>query len=342
MSYQFLTNYTPTSNADAMYQFKNLLVASAGWTVTLSSDGTTSGASDHILSGNTGTNGLNNPNAWFVLQAPGAVDGYTRQLMFFRDSSVSTQGFNWFIQYSINAHFSGGTATNPPTATDGVNLLGTAKGLEGPLFTTGASFRWQVLADNASPYTFCAFAYPIGGGLSTTGMFMDRMLAGSFPSQDNDPYVMMFSGYNTNHMWPYNTNGGNNAQLNSDMCFFQSNFGADKGAPAAWFRYGLAGQAFETCPALQYAQWNGNPLYACAPFGLGSNPASGNDDLFPVLWGRSAAAGGLVGYKGTSTLFQFCGAQRATGDTITVSTPSDRIVINGGLALPWNGTNPLI
>lgn len=342
MSYLFTYNQTPVSNADAMLMFKTLM-KSAGWTVPRSSDGLTfNAAGDQITTNTSGAGGMNNANAWFVLQAPGAVDGYTRQLLFFRDNSGTTLGNNWFIQYSVNAGFTGGGATTAPTATDSGNLLGTGKGTEATLFgATGGAYRWQIMADNATPYTFAAFAYPIGGGNATTFMMSDRMTAGSFPSQDNDPYVWFMSGYGTNHCMPFNSSG-TNTQLSTDCSFIESSFDATKGVPYSWLKYGLAGQTFTQTPSLMLSQFNGNPNYSFAPFGAGSNPHSGNDDLFPLLYGRVAAAGGVCGYKGTSTLMQWCGAQRATADTVTVSTSSDHIVVNGAVVLPWNGTNPLI
>lgn len=342
MSYQFTYNQTPVSNADAMLMFKTLL-KSAGWTCTNSSDGLTHNASgDQITTNTSGAGGMNNPNAWFVLIAPGAVDGYTRQLLFFRDNSSSTltNPTNYWIQYSISAGFTGGGATTPPTASDAANILGTST-TGSPLFTNGSTFRWQILADSATPYTFAAFAYPIGGGNATTFMMSDRMAAGSFPSQDNDPYVWFMSGYNTNHCMPFNASG-TNTQLSTDVGFTQSSFSASQGVPSSWLKYGLSGQVFTPTPSLTLSQFNSNPNYSVAPFGAGSNPHSGNDDLFPLLYGRVAAAGGVCGYKGTSSLMQWCGAQRATADTVTVSTSSDHIVVNGAVVLPWNGTNPLI
>lgn len=340
MAYIFDANETPSTNSLAMFQFKALL-KTAGWTVPLSSDGTTNISGDQITTGATGTGGMNNPNAWFVLQQPTAVDGYSRQLLFFRDTSGTTLGINWWIQYSINAGFTGGGATTAPTASDAQNLLGTSA-TGAALFTTGGSFRWQIIADNTSAYSFAAFAYPIGGGQASTIMMSDRMVAGSFPAQDNDPYIWFFSGYSTNHALAYNTGSGNSASISADCCMTQAAFNATNGVPSAWVKYGFGGQSFVTCPALFYSQFYTSTPYSLAPFGLGSNPHSGNDDLFPLLWGRTAAAGGLVGYKGTSTLMQWCGAQRSTADTITVSTSSDHIVVNGAVIFPWNGSNPLI
>lgn len=331
-------NETPATNSLAMFQFKTLL-KTAGWTVPSSSDGLTfNGSGDQITSGSSGAGGMDNHNAWFVLKQPAAVDGYQRQLLFYRDNSNAQ---NWWIQYSITAGFTGGGTTNPPTATDGQNLLGTSAG-GSQLFTANGTYRWQIMADNATAYSFCAFAYPIGGGFANSILMCDRMLAGSFPAQDNDPYVWFMSGYGTNRAVAYNNNGGNNASLSYDCPMIQSNYNASQGTPSSWYKYGLPGAAFVASPSMISAQFNGGGLYSTAPFGLGSNPHSGNDDLFPLLWGRSAAAGGLVGYKGTSSLMQWCGAQRSTGDTITVSTASDHIVVNGALVLPWNGSNPII
>jgi len=340
MAFTFDVNETPATNALAMYEFKTLLKG-AGWIVPLSSDGITyNGSGDQITGGNTGAGGMNNNNAWFVLKQPAAVDSYQRQILFFRAANTA----NWWVQYSTSAGFTGGGATTPPTATDAQNLLGTST-TGGQMFNTEGNIRWHVMADNASPYTFYAVAYIIGGSNVSTFLMCDRMLAGSFQAADADPYVWMTSGYNSfgnRNVLPTNTGTPANANMVSDTAFVRPDYGTTQGTPFAWYRYTLSGAAFVATPALWYTAFSGGNSYSAAPFGFGTNPWSSNDDLFPVLYGRMSNAAVPIGYKGTSFLLQWCGTQRTTGDTLTVSTTADRLVLNGALVVPWNGSTPLI
>lgn len=345
MSFIFDVNETPATNATAIFQLKTLM-KSAGWTVTRSSDGTTFNASgDQITGADTGANGMNNNNAWFVLKQPAAVDGYQRQILFFRGTNVS----NWWVQYSISSGFSSGGATSAPTAADAQNLFATSSS-GGQLFSsTEGGIRWHVMADNSSPYSFAAFAYNTGGGNVTNMLVCDRMTAGSFPTQDNDPYVWYFGSYNNNNgsVLPRQTQSSPPVDLGSDSPMVRTDaptgLSPTLGFPSCWFKYALSGATFTNVTAPFYANsMLSGAVHTMIPCGLGSNPHTGNDDLFPLIWARTSSNSTPVGYKGTSSMFQWCGAQRSTGDTVTVSTASDHIVLNGTLVLPWNGANPLI
>ena len=84
MAYTFSVNNAPLTGATAMYTLISTLM-SAGWLKKADSDGTTySSTGVQVTSGNSGTNGLGNTNAWVRLQAPavnqGTVVNQTREI----------------------------------------------------------------------------------------------------------------------------------------------------------------------------------------------------------------------------------------------------------------------
>jgi hypothetical protein len=124
MSFTFSVNQTPLDCTDGIFKFLTAAKA-AGWTVPtiptlLSSDGISSYPSA-ITQSRTSTGGLQNPNAWFVLQQPGS----TRQLCFQRSADATNVNNNWMILYSPAAGFISGApgVTKVPVATDEVVIL---------------------------------------------------------------------------------------------------------------------------------------------------------------------------------------------------------------------------
>lgn len=112
MAYTFSVNNSPATGAIAMYTLISTLI-SAGWVKKMDSDGTTySSTGTQVTSGNTGTGGLNNTNAWVRIQSP-AVNGKTREFVIQR----GTTSITWKVKYSAYGTFSGGvpSATTTPT-----------------------------------------------------------------------------------------------------------------------------------------------------------------------------------------------------------------------------------
>ena len=77
------------------------------------------------------------------------------------------------------------------------------------------------------------------------------------------------------------------------------------------------------------------------PNAQGVNPISGDDELFPLVFGRRYDVVNS-GFKGVSTQTCWNGTTRADGDTLS-SAPGarDRIVF-GDINVPWNGTIPTV
>lgn len=105
-------NITPATCSAAAFFLKRLLKVQ-GWTVPVSSDGTTYNASgDQITSPLSGSNGMDNASAWFVIVHPDTKHSFCLQ----RNSATGVNtSYMWKVLYNYQSGtWSGGTATNPP------------------------------------------------------------------------------------------------------------------------------------------------------------------------------------------------------------------------------------
>ena len=316
-----LTSAAITNACDQFYYFKQTL-KQAGWTVTKSSDGTTVNASgDRITGYATGSAGLNNSGAWYVLQAPGAVAGATRQICVQR---TSTGAHAFTITYSYSAGFTAtaGSATVAPTATDLVTPCSS-------LFATSASYRFSIGADNAAPYGFYMFAFPVGGGNPYSCLIMDPLAAGTYDALDVDPYIFYAPAYAgiTYPQWTPLIYTGITAETYALGC------------PYSFYKKGLSGEGFVITPGQKYS----SASRLVIPSAVGANPYSGKDNVFPIAYLRRSGLALPNGWKGVGTFMKWIGTSRTTGDTLSVaSTGAKDYIVVGSVALPWNGSTPTV
>src|SRR5438105_8609285 len=300
MALLFTPNLLPATGAEAIFKLKTAL-KNAGWTVLRSSDGTTYNSSgDQITVAGSGAGGMANNLAWSVIRQPAGTQAPfsgTRQLCVQRQSSGNTQ---WRVKYSYSAGFSGGSpgATQTPSATDEQILYGGGTDAS-PTFTTlfnsDGLYNLHIAVGNVEPFGFWSVAYPTGGGNPNHVFMMDPMQAG-FPSQEDDPYVFFL-----NQAGPFT--GG----VSMNLAGYST--GSSQG-PKGFLKHGLAGEGFVLIPGMFYAQTPS--LTLVVPDGAGTNPASGKDDLLPVLYARNNGQTAPIGFKGVSTFMHFRSAARAS------------------------------
>lgn len=314
------TNASPTNSSQAIFELKSVLTGS-GWTVTQSGDGTTFNGSGDCI---TDATVLSTGSAWFYVEAPNG------QAFTFQNQNNST---GWRIKWRGNGGAVGtGTATQTPSITNEIIIRGSGTDAS-PGYTSfvpgNGTYRWNVIADNASPYGFWCGAIIFGGGSAPGGMMFDPLTATS--PGDVSPYVVLTA------------DGSNNWARSNPQYSILWNDENSKNATSDY--YGVYYTASTS---------TGNPANAISwhPFAPGQNvylgysqvvnPITGNDELFPMIWARRAAAtGGNPGWKGVSTFSKYKGIGRSTGDTYTVSTTRDRISIND-YSLPWDGSVPVL
>src|SRR5688572_11676863 len=105
------TTYSSITDAAAMFNLKEDMKA-GGWSVAISSDGTTyNGSGDVITTSATGAGGIDNADAYFVLRRDDCPDWLIER---------RTDAQAWDFSHSITGAFAGGNATTPPTAGDEV------------------------------------------------------------------------------------------------------------------------------------------------------------------------------------------------------------------------------
>jgi hypothetical protein len=326
MTYIFSTSNYARSAADWIFQWKQFMKNSIGWTVISSSDGVHaySLSSDIITSSNSSNGGLANSSAWFVISSPG-----NNQFCFQR----GINNLDWRITYSISGFTAGSPSlTRAPTASNSVftglpdqrTLFG-AGTEQAPTFmqlfnaSRDMAFRCNFMAENSAPYGWYWFGNNPGiyaiSGLANVFIF-DPMAAGTFPASDLDPYVVYIDGTNN----------------------IGSSLFAVNSLPTAYFKKGMPQESSTTVSGYPlFCNGNKSSFIQLVPFGIPQNAFTYQDNVFPVLWARVGNAVYPNGYKGQSSLMQLVGTPRYNYNKISVNSVGDNIVV-GTFLLPWNGT----
>jgi hypothetical protein len=321
MSFIFDVSQTPANYSACVFQLKQLM-KTAGWLAKSSSDGTTFNSSgDQISTGVSGAGGFNNSGAWERLQDPAGI----REVVLQRSTSGSLA---WWIKYSALAKFTGGSASVAPTATDGQNVVGTSAA--GTTLFTGVegSLRCHCFADNAAPYTFGMVCYSNGGSTTRAFLVMDGLQTGSFNVLDQDPIVFLWANSGVNIF----------ASASNNYPLILSNNAAGAQGVWGWIKFNIAGATWQSLACLEVED-NGLPVI---PGGFPTSSYSGNDEIFPISVGRISSRVAPNGYKGVLKTLRWLGPQRAlSGDTLSVLSTRDYLVVESAVAVPFNGTVPV-
>lgn len=385
MVYQFRVNQSVQDGSDAVLQWKNFMITpkasgGPGWTLVKSSDGYASPvlpdpSYNYDQDNVTTVAKMKAEGAWFILRAPGSkLEICLQQTQKQNTGSpilnwskfrikMSLSGFdlrtntNGFTQLKVPPAYiraaQSPAPTPPSSATHGkpdeiVWGSGTDDvpvGIE--IFPQDNTYKLHMMADDADGYGFYFFATQIGSPLVTSGVVLDPMLKGSYPTEDVQPYVWYgrLHGYNGTHSFKVDNMVGADVQ-NAPKAFYQG----------AFFNYNKSNETFAgvgvAVPCLRH--WSNGYLYPMVSR-LTSNPHSGKDDIFPVIWmkadpdlwgnnplvnyGLSGWPNYAFGYKGISSIMKLVSTNRSTLDTLSIASSGDRIVVND-MCLPWNGTTP--
>lgn len=262
-----------TDGPGAIFRLKKLL-KTVGWTVPMSSDGSTYNPSgDQITHSGSGAGGMNNLSAWFRIQDPGGQ----REYLFQRDTSA--ERLKW--HYSTSAKFVGGSpnATTLPTATDTKGLVEESTGSV-IMFPLGATVRAHIAAQDTAVggvYSWWLVAY--FSSSFRTFMFCEAI---DPESTNNDSDLALHSG----------------AALTPTGAIIRNN---TPGATAffGWMDYGGAHEEWKGITALRY-EINGGNLFqpAAAADTMYTDPHDTLVKLLPIHWFRHPYEGSSPGYKG--------------------------------------------
>jgi hypothetical protein len=393
MANQFITNQTPATYAFCMYNLLNTMSA-AGWSIMAWSDGTTvhntgtipgpyqagPGSPDPVFpltgtfsnTGNTGANGMDNNNSWWVMRQPkgtGSVGAYAgnRMLVFQRGTNDTL----WRIKYSVGplagiSHVSqyqfASDATHTPSlfasvVQDDATICGggsDASPTFQTLFGAGApqrgTSRFNVMANDGlafetSPFAIYAVAWNAGAGFPPSMAFIfEPMTAGSTAPGEIDPFVVGCSSVS-----PGTLNGSLFLSTSNPGCAWITGGSNNVTGAFAWYKYGQSSAAVQKLMPQIFIYWNSGlgatvsvPGSSVTGNPMSTNPVNSDDDLFPMAYGRPPAFGsGPGGYKGVGSMMKWNSAVRATGDTQAQATVRDRIIL-GSVSVPWDASVPTL
>ena len=360
MAKQTSVNNSPATGVVAIFDLMTFMELH-GWVVLEDSDGTTYEADvpangHQVTSSGAGAGGLQNSNAWFRIREPnGNVNplsgGIAREWIFQADSASNWR--QWNVWHSALDGFIGGapTATVPPTATDQIQIFDRAN----DLFPVDNTYRWHmVLYDVAEDgvYPFYAYSAINGTGLCITLIMQESLQAGSYPalvgtraaptSGEPDPALYCCS---------YNASG-----INFTVSGSTQGWQATTTAPVQhWYAMNNSNGATQAYTQIQGAvlMYNqasshiGVPANTTGADGLGVNPLSGEDQLFPVYMARPAGLSTNVIGKGMTSHIRISGVDRTYPSTATIAgerwTYTNSVSgTGGGILLPFeDGTAPL-
>lgn len=305
MTLQYSVNETPTSGSSAIVQIVTVL-SSANWTVHAYGDG-----SSRVGTGAVPTvTQMSNSSSWVAMKAP--TGNHTIAFQRGTDNTL------WWMPYTFGGLQTDGTGLlvdSPATGSDRKEVFNNGtETVPGTLFpgdNISGSFRFNVVADDASPYSWYASAWNIATGESRTLIYFDGLTVNA-----SDPARYVVSAeYRTSSPWP----GMRELMTHSTV------------APArTWHAKGLGAATWGRAVLLCNTTVDGVFPF---PRQLSLNPFDSNDDLVPVIYITTYL--GSYYFKGVGNLFMWCGTSRATGDTFDiVGETNDRVVIGDG-AYPW-------
>jgi hypothetical protein len=335
-------NLRPYSDGEAWWEIKEKLVT-GGWSVKLSSDGTTFGASDNLSPGGpyvfSGAGSFDNANGYMVWQSPSiTIPGSAGTVV--REVCVAQGTFDRkrvFVS-SDGTGFTGGDATNRPTAADEQVLHDNNSNLTSqspPPFNADTFPQLEQLhihvGDATEGYSFLVETRVVGTALWRALFFIDHVES-PVENDDDDPAIYAWS--NADSEDPYRQ--GTTWWTKNTVGSVTSNIGG-------WFRKGEASEAWVAYPwgcwgyqdGFGFEEWHSDPSTT-------GGQAEPSDDLsytmVPMLYGRGSPSftSTALGYKGKSTLFRITILNTATDQGMVAN--SDRTLVSSqGIVRAWDG-----
>lgn len=316
-----VNNFT-TGGKNIMFRWKEFMKTAPpngpGWSVSRSSNGTTFGAGDNIASEATWGN-----SGWFVIRDPAG----NREILVQR----STNDTDYYISYSIIAHFSGGGATTRPTAVDEQVIL--ASGVNPTTWTTTRSAVYHFMASSVDGYGFYIAGYGAGDLSANVGcLIMDEI----------EPTSVNVDGYaNDAVVFILGTASANNFTVTNLTSEATTTFSPRN---ITWMYYGHASQGWVTMPALVLT--TPPTVFQVVPGVAVVDRSVSTSNLkhivFPIPYARRSGLASPNGWKGISTYLRWIGSPVSTSSIITGQDSNKYLVINScGLLWDSNNASPI-
>jgi hypothetical protein len=304
---QFISFNSTSQEYYAWYYLKAAL-KSAGWSVSITGNGTNNALLNSDIITNLSI--MSNNNAYYVLKSP-TVGSYARQIYVNRDGVNGSAS----LYYSLSGAYNGASVTAasmPGTDPYGGQLVDT-----GGFVNDGYSVISCVIVvgDYYEDYSWYMLCYSVIGGIPiATGMLAYDKLS-DVGSSDVDPYVFLV--WKNSHLTLNNLS-------NTTNIFTKS-----------WTVPGLAAQNFGTGNKLAIYRTNESGLLSINNVGLSPD---GFCDLYPIFYINIGAGSTAKGIKGKSK-FKLSGSSESFGGTVVSSSSSKDTLLIGNMALPWVGTD---
>jgi len=238
--------------------------------------------------------------SWFVIETP---DGAGQFLW----ARYDADDRNWRVYYSPTASYSGGDAGNAPGAPGEENF--------GWCRINTSEHLMRIGADDAAPYGFWMYGHASGNfATCRCGWAWLPLEVSSMSAGDTDPYIWFIINTNTGGAYTY-------PYLYSETANYTQTHCASV----------VPGQAANlVMPALVY--YNNAGVFVPNTLEIDAN---GNDQAFPVAFGRSTDKPSSA-WKGITTFMLWNGRTRAAGETFANKTR----ISWGDVNFPWDGTTP--
>ena len=274
----------------------------AGWTASMSGGGTGTGCAEQDASCWTKARAEAGNRAYIVLEEPASG----------REICIRVGGIDQYfvITYSAGGNFVfASDEDSTPAATDRQNLVGIPDATV-DIFPTASPWDcyYSVASDGERPFWMSCD----DGGTSSATMLYDPLWR--YATGDTDPAVL----YVFSNLTSLSTYGSGSTMR-----------------MAGYLDHGGGSEAWSAMVATAPAGEAGSQHFWVDDTAV--SPETGYDELYHLQYGRDDSETGLDGFKGVSCCFKGVGLLRTPGDTYTVQTTRDYIML-GYLALPWDGT----
>ncbi len=329
MTYAFSLNGKPATFGEALFDFKEALVA-GGWTVESSGDGVAAfnGSGDVHAPGGPYAGTLDNQNSWYRVRGPVAMS--PRREFVVHNNSASGGAMTW-VYSSDGTGFTGGapSATVRPTAADEQLITD----ITTFFFFNSAdgSYRFDIMVGDAGEnFSFFMGTRLQNGTEAALGYNMCLYLDVLDDANASDPDGAIVGCV-------YDGDAARFAQLTANpIDFGQSSALVDRGSSRGWYDKGVT-DSWVNYPITFISAEGGFGHIPRAQEGAGINDAGEVEEL-SVWYVRSVAP---VGIKGRSHLFKVTRLDVGAGRPEGGSTPFARLNM-GLVSIPWDGaTRPV-
>lgn len=347
-------NLSYNTPEDTIFKLKSLL-KTAGWTIVAAGSSSTVDISGVDLFPTSAS--MFAPLSWFAIKSNAGNNSFC-----FQRSNTSGSTNSWRIKYSPGGYnVSTGTSTKTPSPTvSGDELYSLGDGTDAaPTFSTmnvyanNTPSQFMHIGASNDDGSFWWAIYTSGSVQNgcNGGMIYTRLTAGTYPTEDIDPYVVYGPGigFGNTNLAAGNVMYGDVGVYTTIVNYPTRWLGTFKRTNALYGNYSFYGNLQPTITMEDYVGVHTH--YALIPsieasYPIGPNPITNEPQLFPTgFWRPLNTTIGfqsgiqLSGFKGVAKNICYTTGTGSTGQTYSTGSIVSRDYIGiGRFTLPWNGS----